>query len=716
VEVTAENAGNDPAAAEVEVTLIDPTGAEKGTVRVPLTIDPLRSSVAKLKLDVASPQLWSVDEPALYQVRTRLLRGGKITDEVITHCGFRTIRFDAKLGFFLNDQPLKIQGTCNHQDHAGVGVAVPDSLWEFRLRRLKEMGSNAYRCAHHPPAKEFLDACDRMGMLVMNENRNFNTSDECIRELEWMVRRDRNRPSVILWSVFNEEPMQGIKQGYEMVRRMTAAVKALDSTRPVTAAMNGGHFAPVNVSQAVDVAGFNYSVDGYDAFHERNPDKPMLSSEDTAALMVRGEYETDREKHIIASYDDEAASFGNTQRDSWERIATRPFVAGSFVWTGFDYHGEPTPFTWPTASSLFGCMDLCGFPKTAYHIRRALWVKDEPVLHLAPHWNWPGREGKPVKVLAITNASTVELILNGESLGEKPVDPFEFATWELIYQPGRLEAVAHKDGREIARSAVETTGPPVVLRLTPDRAAIAGDGRDAMPVTVEALDAQGRPVPTANLPIEFELSGPGAIIGLGNGDPNSHEPEKGNRRSLFNGLAQVIVQSQAGANAPLVLRAQSAGLGAGEATIAVTPAAAPAGIAAAQPTYILLKWRMSPSSLTPPDPNQQIASNDQNTWQEVWTDKLRPFPNGNFAVFRTTFEPFHAVRKTGGTISFTGITGKAHVWLDNKHVANKDDFETAPLSVKLPPGEGMRTLSLLVETRPGDPAGMDKTVTVEPAK
>jgi beta-galactosidase len=714
VEVTAENAGSDAAAAEVEVHLFDPTGAEVGSARTPVTMDPLHRGVVRLKLDVTSPQLWSVDKPTLYQVRTRLLCDGKITDEVTTRIGFRTIRFDADLGFFLNDQPLKIKGTCNHQDHAGVGVAVPDSLWEFRLRRLKEMGSNAYRCAHHPPAKEFLDACDRMGMLVMNENRNFNTSDECMRELEWMVRRDRNRPSVILWSVFNEEPMQGTRQGYEMVRRMTAAVKALDSTRPVTAAMNGGHFAPVNVSQAVDVAGFNYSVDGYDVFHERNPDKPMLSSEDTAALMIRGEYETDREKHIVASYDDEAASFGKTQREAWKLIAGRPFVAGGFVWTGFDYHGEPTPFTWPTAASLFGCMDLCGFPKTAFHIRRALWVKDEPVLHLAPHWNWPGREGKPVKVLSITNAETVELKLNGESLGVKPVDPFEFATWQVIYQPGKLEAIAMKDGREIARTAVETTGPPVALRLTPDRKTLAGDGRDAMPVTVEAFDSDGRPVPTANLPIDFELTGPAAIIGLGNGDPNSHEPEKGNRRSLFNGLAQVIVRSLPDGNQPLVLQAKAAGLAPAVVSIGVNTAAGAPGVPPASPIYTLLKWRMSPSGSTPPDPNQLIASNDQNTWQEVWTDKLREFPNGNFAVFRTVFEPFHAVRNEGGTITFTGISGKAQIWLDGKQVGNKDRFERAPLTIHVPPGEGMRTLSLLIETRDGEPAGMDRAVTVEP--
>ena len=226
-------------------------------------------------------ELWSVAPPSLYRVRTVVLQNGKAVDESRTNCGFRTIRFDAEQGFFLNDQPLKLKGVCNHQDHAGVGVAVPDALWEFRLRRLQEMGVNAFRCSHNPPAAEFLDACDRLGILVMDENRNFNSSPEYMRQLEWLVRRDRNHPSVILWSVFNEEPMQGTEIGYEMVRRMAAAVKKLDPTRPVTAAMNGGMFSPVNVSQAVDVVGFNYQIDSYDRFHAANPNLPLTSSEDT---------------------------------------------------------------------------------------------------------------------------------------------------------------------------------------------------------------------------------------------------------------------------------------------------------------------------------------------------------------------------------------------------------------------------------------------------
>ena len=554
VEATLGNCGRDPAAVEVEVTLADPSGQEVARAGATVTVPALDQAVAKLAMPVAAPKLWSVASPSLYRVRTVVLQNGKAVDESRTNCGFRTIRFDPEQGFFLNDQPLKLKGVCNHQDHAGVGVAVPDALWEFRLRRLREMGVNAFRCSHNPPAVELLDACDRLGILVMDENRNFNSSPEYMRQLEWLVRRDRNHPSVILWSVFNEEPMQGTETGYEMVRRMAAAVKKLDTTRPVTAAMNGGMFSPVNVSQAVDVVGFNYQIDSYDRFHAANPKLPLTSSEDTSAVMTRGEYANDKTRNVLSSYDTEHPSWGATHRAAWKAIATRPYLAGGFVWTGFDYHGEPQPLKWPSTGSSFGCLDLCGFPKAAFYLHQALWVEDRPILHLVPHWNWPGQEGKPIKVMALANADSVTLALNGRVLGEKPVDKFDMVSWEVPYEPGRLEATGKKQGQEVSRCIVETTGEPASLRLTPDRQALAGDGWDALPVTVEALDKDGRPVPTANLPVEFEITGPGTIIGLGNGDPNCHEPEKGHRRSLFHGLAQVLVQSQRGGSGALVLR------------------------------------------------------------------------------------------------------------------------------------------------------------------
>jgi beta-galactosidase len=583
VEVTLENSGVASSAAGVEVLVVDPGGKTVAQGQASATIDPWRQTVVKLTIPVASPQLWSVATPALYSVTAKVTSNGKV-DEVTTNCGFRTIRFDAQAGFFLNDQPLKLQGVCGHQDQAGVGIAMPDSLWEFRIRKLKEMGTNAYRSAHNPPAREFLDYCDRMGMLVVNENRHFNASPEYLGRLEWLVRRDRNHPSVILWSIFNEElGLQSSEQGREVGRRMVAAIKNLDTTRPVTAAMNGGQLSgnqrnPNSVANVLDVVGINYQVDKYDQIRAAYPDKPILSTEDASQVSTRAEYSTDRARFTVSSYDDRYPGWQSTNRSAWAAIARQPSFAGGFLWTGFDYRGEPTPYGWPAVSSYFGALDLCGFPKTAFYIRQALWIHDKPVLALVPHWNWPGKDGQPIKVRALTNADTVALSLNGRLIEEKPVDPFEMVDWQVPYAPGRLEAVARKDGKEVARFAVETTGEPVSLRLTPDRAALAGDGNDAMPVTVEALDSQGRPVPIANLPVEFEISGPGAILGVGNGDPTSHEPDKAGKRRLFNGLAQVIIQSQRGRSGELVLRAKAEGLRPAEASIDVKASPLPPAV------------------------------------------------------------------------------------------------------------------------------------------
>jgi len=714
VEATLGNSGQEPAAVQVETTLRDASGNTIARGSCDAQVAPLDETAVKFSIPVDAPRLWSVKDPVLYEVETVVKRDGVTVDSLTTHCGFRTIRFDPDHGFFLNDEPLKLQGTCNHQDHAGVGVAVPDSLWDFRIRRLKEMGSNAYRCAHNPPAAEFLDACDRLGMLVMDENRNFNCSPDYMAQLEWLVRRDRNHPGVILWSVFNEESMQGTETGYEMVRRMSAAVKKLDTTRPVTAAMSGGHNTPLNVSHAVDVVGFNYCQNSYDDFHKAHPGKPLTSSEDTSAFMTRGEFATDHSRNIIASYDDERAQWGATHRDAWKAIAERPFLAGGFVWTGFDYRGEPTPHGWPSAGSFVGCIDLCGFPKTAFYLHQAQWIKDRPILNIVPHWNWPGNEGKPVKVMALTNAETVELSLNGKSLGEKPVDPFTMVTWEVPYAPGRLEAVAKNAGKEVARCAVETTGEPVALQLAPDRTTLKGDGLDAMPVTVRAIDAKGRPVPTANLAVDFELAGPGAIIGLGNGNPNSHEPEKGNRRSLFNGLAQVILQSRSGGSGPMTLSASAPRLQPASATIAVAAALETPSVAAAAPSLQLRQWRMSPASTTKPDPCAQVADNDMNTWVNVTPGHLEKFGGGAWAVFRAEkFLPFESQRKNGGTIVFESIAGKAEIWLDEKLVATKTDSGPSRLTAPLPAADGLRALSVLVETAPGQPAGLGGPVRVQ---
>ena len=565
VEVALNNSGK--AAADVTVTteLWDDSIGLLAREQSQAKVEPLGDATARLKIVYNTPRLWSPNDPQLYKVVTRIEQAGTLVDQVETKCGFRTERFDAQKGFFLNDKALKIKGVCLHQDHAGVGTAIPTGLMDYRLRRLKTLGCNAIRFSHNAQSRVLMDLCDRHGFLVMAENRNFNPSDDYLAQLRWLVRRDRNHPSIYLWSVFNEEPMQATEQGYEMVRRMSAAVKSLDTSRPVTAAMNGGLAEKLSVANAVDVVGINYQQDKYDVFHAAHPDIPVFSSEDTSAFMTRGEFVSDKDKHVMAGYDDEAAPWGETQRAAWKAVVERPFVAGQFVWTGLDYHGEPTPFIWPSNSSFFGILDLCGFDKAAALIHRAQWIDDTPVVGLAPHWNW--KAGDTVRVMACVNTDEVELFINGKSAGRQKGDRLEMNYWQVPYAPGRIEARGYNGGKQVASAVVETVGPAVALRLTPDRPALGGD-RDAQPIKVEAVDAKGRTHPFAGQKVTFAVNS-GAIIGLGNGNPNCLEAEKGTERSLFNGLAQVIVQTT-GATGSLTLSASADGLKPASATIALT--------------------------------------------------------------------------------------------------------------------------------------------------
>jgi beta-galactosidase len=722
VEVTLESAAGAPTAVSVQVVVSDPAGRPVRTATRQITVDPFKPASARLDIPISAPVTWSIDKPRQYTVHTRILQAGQAIDTQELRTGLRTLRFDADQGFFLNDVHVKLQGVCIHQDHAGVGVAVPDAIWEYRLRRLKELGVNAIRFAHHAAAAEVLDLADRMGFLVMAENRNFNPSQDTLRQLEWMVRRDRHHPSVILWSVFNEEPMQGTEAGYEMARRMAARVRALDDTRPVTAAMNSGFFTPLNVAHAVDVLGANYQAADYDAIHRAFPKLPFTSSEDTSAFMTRGEYATDPRRNVIASYDDDFAQWGSSHRDGWDAIQRRDYLAGGFVWTGFDYRGEPTPHAWPSVTSFFGIMDLNGFPKTAYYIHQVQWIHDTPLIHIAPHWNWPGQEGKNKRVMVMANVDRIVLLLNGEKIGEQAVDKVRMNHFDVIYQPGRLEAIGYRNGREVVRAAVETTGVPVRLALVPDRAQLAGDGRDAMPITVQALDAAGRPVPTADSLVTFTVTGVGKSIGHGNGDPNSHEDEKGVKRSLFNGLAQLIVQSDDDTAGELTIRASADGLAPARLTIPVRRAVPVATVpASGAPPLSLLDWRISPLHTQRPNPGQKLADFDMNSWAPGSPPMLtQPGTDAGertvYRLYRTVFTPRKAIEHGKGRIDFSGLRGRAEIWLDGHLLSTKAGHDATRWSVPLPPGAGSRELTVLVEATDGAEAGIDGPVLVDGAR
>jgi len=710
-EISLQNTGSKPVTAQVEVGLYTPAGKLVEKKEQSVTINTLDTNSVLLKIQTSNPVLWTIENPTLYQVRTIVKLNGSITDSLKTNCGFRTLKFDADSGFYLNGKHVKLKGVCNHLDHAGLGVAVPDAIQEFRLRKLKEMGVNAYRCSHNPPSASFLDLCDRMGIMVMDENRNFNSSPEYVRQLQWLVRRDRNHPSIILWSVFNEEPMQGTEIGYQMVRRMSHEVKKLDTTRPVTAAMNGGLFDPINVSQAVDVVGFNYQIWAYDRFHKENPTIPLTSSEDVSAFTTRGEFTTNNSKHVFDGYDTHAADWGATHRNGWKAIAERPYLAGGFVWTGFDYHGEPTPHAWPTVSSFFGIMDLCGFPKTAYYIHQAQWLEDKAVMHLVPDWNWPADSiGKNIKVMAISNAETVKLFLNGKLIGEQLADKYEMNTWEVPYQPGKLMAIGYAGGKEVSRYTVETTGTPVRLALSPDRASVKGNGIDALPVTVEALDAKGRAVPHANFKVTFTLNGPARIVSVGNGDPNSHEPEKGNIRSLFNGLAQVIIQTdETSTDQTITLTASAEGMKPARLVIPVKQAPALSYVPVISSNQLLDKWLVSEMSMSKPDPKKEIAENDMNSWQPSTTGKLQKM-TGKYVMYRSNIKLSKRQIERGSEILFKQLTGKAEIWANGEKIGEKTNAEPADFKVDLPKDKAYSQITVLFQSNINEKTGLGGVV------
>jgi len=537
------NGSDAPVEAMLRLVVLDP--ADRATEFIePMSINlPAgeRRTIDR-QVHLPAPRLWSLDKPDLYAIRSELYVGERQVDETRTRFGVRSIRFDAQRGFFLNGKAVKLLGTCNHQDHAGVGTGIPDTLHRWRVAQLQEMGSNAWRSAHNPPATALLDACDEMGMLMIVELRCNSSDRESVSQLERIVRRDRNHPSVILWSLGNEEPHQATARGARINAELARHVKRLDPTRPTTFAMDQGW--DKGVGRVVDVLGFNYRTNQIEAYHGRHPQQPVYGSETGSTVATRGEYANDPARHIVRAYDTEHPWWATTAEEWWTIVADRPYIAGGFVWTGFDYRGEPTPFdTLPSISSQFGILDTCGFPKDNYYYYRAWWRPDEPLVHLLPHWNWPGREGQPVEVWAHGNTEEVELRLNGRSLGRKPMPRNRHLEWRVPYAPGKLEAIGYKGGRAAARAVRETSGPAHSVRLMVDRRmAKAGELVIANAVI---LDARGRPVPTADNLLRFGATG-GEVIGVGNGNPNSLEPDIATQRHSFNGLAQAIVRAGRG--------------------------------------------------------------------------------------------------------------------------------------------------------------------------
>jgi beta-galactosidase len=524
VRTTVENQYPTTSGFSIEQTLLDtdnkPVASFKSEkLSVPGIQNTTFYQIAKLE----KPMLWSLENPYLYTLVSKISVGGKIVDSYKTTVGIRTVRFDPDSGFFLNGKNVKIKGVNQHQDHAGVGVAIPDDLQEFRVKKLLEMGCNAIRTSHNPPTPELLDICDRLGMLILDENRLMGMNQEHFDLLKRLIVRDRNHPSVILWSLGNEEwAVESNEKGAQITKTMQEYAQTLDSSRAFTVALSGGW--DTGSGKIAQVMGYNYIVQGnIDEHHKKFPWQSGIGTEESNTIGTRGIYTDDKINGHIAATNRMPENTGT--ESGWQFYLARPFLAGLFYWTGFDYRGEPFPLAWPAVNSQFGLIDLCGFPKDiSYYLKS--WWGNEPVMHIMPHWNWKGSEGKTVKVTVYSNAGEVELILNKKSLGKKPMPKNGHIDWDVKYQPGTLLAKGFVKNKMTVSQQIETTDAPGKIALTSERLQLQANGEDVAIVTVQVNDNKDRLVPEASNEITFTLSGPGKIIGVGNGDPASHDAEQ----------------------------------------------------------------------------------------------------------------------------------------------------------------------------------------------
>lgn len=559
VETKVRNQSPVPQSVVLESVMMDASGRETAVTRSEMRIEPDSAGRFLHTLRIVKPVLWSLENPVLYGVKSVVRVNGRLTDSLETPFGIRTFEFTADSGFFLNGRHVPIRGVNLHHDLGCLGTAVNGRAIERQLEIMRDMGCNAVRTSHNPPAPELLDLCDRMGFLVMDEafdewkrpktmfgyDRFFDAWSE--RDLADMIRRDRNHPGVVLWSIGNEIPEQEDPDGFEMSKRLADICRREDPTRPVTAGCNLPDAAVKSgFSKPLDVFGVNYSLPFYRTLKGRTP---MVASETASAVSTRGRYNLvaggNGNPEIVQALDNQRSSYDDdTAENTLKAVAAAPWIAGEFVWTGFDYIGEPFPFSWPSVSSYFGIVDLCGFPKDRFHLYRSQWT-EEPMVHVLPHWNWPEFEGREIPVRCYSNCESVELFLNGKSLGERNFRDTErlHLEWKVPYRPGTLKAVGKRGGEAACADSVSTAGAPAHIILKPDRAKIRPDGKDLSFIRVEITDREGRLCPNADPLVRFSVSGAGTLAGAGNGNPVSHEYFNRDHRKAFHGLCLAVIRA-----------------------------------------------------------------------------------------------------------------------------------------------------------------------------
>jgi len=557
---------------------------------VPLHLAAGGSGVAPARITVGHPMLWSIHSPYRYVAVTTVAQNQQMLDRYETPFGIRSIAFDPNRGFLLNGQVVKLQGVCDHHDLGALGSAVSVRALERQLEELQEMGCNAIRTSHNPPAPELLDLCDRMGFVVMDEafdcwlipkranDYHLLFADWHEADLRAQIRRDRNHPCVVMWSIGNEIPEQKDASGIVIGRELQSIVHDEDPTRPVTSAANNPDSGVNGFEQVVDVFGINYRAQNYAPYHASHPQKMVFGSETESVVSSRGVYMfpvvADKAQgrtadFQVSSYDFYAPKWAWPPDREFEAEERDPYVAGEFVWTGWDYLGEPTPFGNagdPARSSYFGIIDLAGFKKDRFYLYQAHWRPDLPMVHLLPHWTWPERAGQVTPVFAYTSGDEAELFLNGQSLGRRKKEPFTYRLrWDdVVYQPGELKVIAYKDGQHWAEDMQRTAGEPAKIGLQADRIVLAADGRDLAFVTASITDANGVLAPRAHNHLSFAVAGPAEIVAVDNGDATSFEPFQATQHDAFNGLALVIVRTLPNQAGAITITATGAGLGAGQ--------------------------------------------------------------------------------------------------------------------------------------------------------
>ena len=556
----------------VKTVIVDPSGKEVVTGK--MDSNGVKDSILSVSFDfdVKNPVLWNLDTPKLYSAVTRVFVDGDLTDNYTTPFGIRSFKFDIDKGFSLNGKYIKINGVCDHHDLGCLGTAINRRALERQIELLKGMGCNAIRTSHNPPAPELLELADQMGMIIMDEAfdmwkkpknpYDYHTVWDQMhkKDLQDLIRRDRNHPSVIIWSIGNEIPEQWDSTGITIAKELAGYVHELDPTRPITSALNDPQpYNNIYRSGALDLVGYNYHQNTFPNFPKDFPGQKFIATETVSALMTRGVYDMPSEEirrwpveknwkgpkpnadNTCSSYDNCSTPWGSTHEETWKVIKKHDFLSGQFIWTGFDYLGEPTPYWWPSRSSYFGIIDLAGFPKDVYYMYQSEWTKKD-VLHIFPHWNWT--KGQTIDIWAYSNAEEVELFLNDKSLGVKKKQGDDLhLMWKVPFTPGTLKAISRTGGKQVLVQEVKTAGAPAKLIVTADHSTIKADGTDLSFVTIDVVDANGTIVPNADNLVKFQIEGGGAIVGVDNGDPVSHESFKAPQRKAFHGKCLVVIQA-----------------------------------------------------------------------------------------------------------------------------------------------------------------------------